>query len=92
MKIALQYANESIDIINDNSNAYDKRYAGFYNSYAEIVAQASEEGDDISEELFEKAIEYINKAFMYYKNTLNIIAHWEDYNHVWRILTMQKRI
>ncbi len=67
LKIALQYANESIDIINDNSNAYDKRYAGFYNNYAEIVAQASEEGDDISEELFEKAIEYINKAFMYNK-------------------------
>ncbi len=46
------------------------------------VAQVSEEGDDISEELFEKAIEYINKAFMYNKNILNIIAPWEDYNHV----------
>lgn len=58
LNIALQFAQEAID--------QTVNYPGYFNNYAEIVAQSLEEGikfDHINE-IIPKAFQYINKAIM----------------------------
>lgn len=67
LKIALEYAKESIEAISRNEN-YESNYPGYYNNYAEIVAQALESEKNIGNQYIESAFTNINKAIMINQN------------------------
>ena len=62
-KIALEYAKESIEAISRDEN-YESNYPGYYNNYAEIIAQALENEKYIDEKYIECAFSNINRAIM----------------------------
>jgi len=85
LRIALQYADKSINIVQNNKN-YDEDYPGLYNNYAEIVAQILENEVELERNIVDKAFEYINKAIMinidyakYYFNLGKLQCYTNDF-------------